>query len=229
MILNRSIVIQRLIDKYGFKTYLEIGVDAGKNFFPIKAARKIAVDPGFRFGWLKKLVKAIRYPQNFRAAYYKMESDLFFETAVTKALHNKPLDLCLVDGMHEYAFALRDVENSLKYLSDGGVIIMHDCNPLSKEASYSWEQWQTNKCAGSWNGDVWKVILHLRSTRQDINVFVLDCDHGLGIITKGKQEKPLPFTPAQIAAMTYEELAANREAWLNLKPAAYVYHYFSLE
>jgi hypothetical protein len=69
--------------------------------------------------------------------------------------------------------------------------------------------------------------MHLRSTRDDINVFVLDCDHGLGIVTKGKQEKSLPFTPAQIEKLTYEELAANREAWLNLKPAAYFYDYFT--
>ncbi len=229
--LNRSLIAQWLIDNYGFNTYMEIGVEYGKIFFPVKAKRKIAVDPMFKFEWKEKLKMAFKHPQNFNASYFQKESDRFFAEDAAKALRGKPLDICLVDGMHEYAFALRDVENCLKYLQDGGVIIMHDCNPLSREASFTFQEWVDNNHnnGGDWNGDVWKTIMHLRSNRQDINVFVLDCDHGLGIITKGKQEKPLSFTQAQIERLTYEEFAANRAEWLNLKPAAYFQEYFKLK
>ncbi|KAA2238509.1 class I SAM-dependent methyltransferase [Chitinophaga agrisoli] len=227
--LDRSIIAQWLIDNYGFNTYMEIGVEHGHIFFPVKAKRKIAVDPIFRFNWRQKLKMAFKYPQNFNASYFQKESDRFFAKYVTKALRGKPLDICLVDGMHEYAFALRDVENCLQYMPDNGVIIMHDCNPKSREASYTWKEYRDNNYSGDWNGDVWKTIMHLRSTRQDINVFVLDCDHGLGIITKGKQEKPLSFTPAQIEQLTYEEFAANRQEWLNMKPESYFHEYFKVK
>ena len=226
MTTNRSIITQALIDKYGFKTYLEIGVESGKNFFPVKAGRKIAVDPFLKFGALKQFFKAIQYPANFNASYFRLESDRFFAEKADKALQNTLLDICLVDGMHEYAYALRDVENCLDRLAGNGVIIMHDCNPQTKEAGYTWAQWDANKCQGFWNGDVWKSVIHLRSLRKDINVFVLDADHGLGIVTRGTPENPLSFTPAQIEALTYEEFAANRQEWLNLKPAEYFNEYF---
>jgi hypothetical protein len=228
MTINRSTITQSLIDKYGFKTYLEIGVESGKNFFPIKAGRKIAVDPYLKFSPLKQFFKAIQYPANMNASYFRMESDRFFTEKADKVLQSTPLDICLVDGMHEYAYALRDTENCLNRLAANGVIIMHDCNPQTPEASYTWAQWNEHQCQGFWNGDVWKSIMHLRSLHRDINVFVLDADHGLGIVTRGAPENPLSFTQEQIERFTYADLAANRQEWLNLKPAEYFKEYFKM-
>lgn len=131
--------------------------------------------------------------------------------------------------MHVYAYALRDVENTLNYLSDNGVIIMHDCNPATKEAGGTYEEWNAAGSSGQWNGDVWKAIVHLRSLRKDIDVFVLDCDYGLGIITKRKPENNLSFSPGQIQSFTYEDFNANRAQWINLKRADYCYEYFKLK
>ena len=105
---------------------------------------------------------------------------------------------------------------------------MHDCNPLTKAAACSFQEWKDRDFAGTWNGDVWKVILHMQSLRDDVNAFVLDCDHGLGIITWGKPEHKLNFTKEQINALTYEEFEAHRKEWLNLKPANYANEYFKL-
>ncbi|MBS1563021.1 MAG: class I SAM-dependent methyltransferase, partial [Bacteroidetes bacterium] len=116
---------------------------------------------------------------------------------------------------------------TLKYLSDDGVIIMHDCNPQTKEEAGTLEEWR-KRGSGQWNGDVWKTILHLRSQRKDINVFVLDCDHGLGIVTKGKPESTPGFSEKEIIGFTYEDLAAHRKEWLNLKPAGYFHEYFGV-
>jgi hypothetical protein len=188
--------------------------------------KKIAVDPAPRFGLSEKMKQSFRSSSPLTTSYYKTTSDAFFAEKAADKFRRAALDICLVDGMHTYKYALRDVENALQYLSDDGVIIMHDCNPQTAEAGCSFEDWQARGYLGEWNGDVWKVILHLRSMRNDINTFVLDCDHGLGIITKGKQEKPLSFTPAQIEKLTYNEMAARREELLNLKPADYFYEYF---
>ena len=72
-----------------------------------------------------------------------------------------------------------------------------------------------------WCGDVWKAIVYLRSVYEDLNVFVLDCDMGIGIVTRGKMENKLPYTPDEIKKLTFEDLEADRARLLNLKSPAY--------
>jgi len=78
-----------------------------------------------------------------------------------------------------------------------------------------------------WSGDVWKTITHLRSTPQDLNIFVLDCDSGVGIITRGAPEDTLDFTTETIESLAYEDLVNNREKILNLKPPEYLHQFLS--
>src|ERR1700694_3356843 len=225
---NRLYFIERLIQERKFKNYLEIGVFLGKVFFFVPAPKKVAVDPEFRFGAYRKIKRIFKKFNNLWARFYEKTSDDFFAQVAPALYRNEHLDLCLVDGMHEYHFALRDVENALKYLQSGGVIIMHDCNPQTPEQAMSFEQWKAINYQSNWNGDVWKSIVHLRSMRDDINVFVLDCDHGLGVVTIGKPESKLDFTPAQIEGLSYEQLAQNRKEWLNLKEPSYFFEYFGI-
>jgi hypothetical protein len=230
MELQRKEVIQSLIDNRGFRRYLEIGVYVGRNFFQIRAKDKVAVDPAFYYSWFKRIKKSFSKSNftNASSKSYKLKSDEFF-TSVAPAMYKaKDLDICLVDGMHEYDYALRDVENALQYLQKNGVIVMHDCNPQTAEAAVSFQDWKKRDYYGFWNGDVWKSILHLRSTRNDINVFVLDTDHGLGVVTFGQQEKQLSFTPEQIRGLSYADLEKNRKEWLNLKDPSYFYDYFKV-
>jgi hypothetical protein len=209
------------------RNYLEIGVCNGHVFFRVSSTYKLAVDPAFTFDTARKIGKTIVNPYNLFNRYFSKTSDAFFAEDAPQRFAKKPLQLALVDGLHEYAFALRDVENALKYLSDDGVIIMHDCNPQSKEEAGTLQEWR-ERGSGQWNGDVWKALLHLRSLRNDINVFVLDCDQGLGIVTKGKPESTLPFSADAISKLMYEQLSENRKEWLNLKPADYFYTYFGV-
>lgn len=227
--MDRVKLIQSLMKQKGLKNYLEIGVFNGHVFFRVKSTFKIAVDPEFKFDVLRKIGKTIINPYNLFNKYYSKTSDDFFEQDAPGLFAKNKIDIALVDGMHEYAYALRDVENILNYLNDDGVIIMHDCNPANKEAARTHEEWKEKGMTGQWNGDVWKAIVHLRSLRKDIDVFVLDCDYGLGIITKRKPENNLNFSPLQIGSFTYEEFNANRGQWINLKRADYGYEYFKLE
>lgn len=230
MQLDRKQVIQNLIDAKGFKVYLEIGVFLGKLFFDISAKYKIAVDPNVKFSRFKLLKRSFKYKNNTNlfARSFKLASDDFFAKKASSIFKRKPVDICLVDGMHEYRFALRDVENTLKYLRHDGVVIMHDCNPVTKQAASNFEDWNRRGFKDDWNGDVWKAILHLRSTRSDINVFVLNTDQGLGIITKGKPQNQLNFTGNEILNFTYEDLEKNRVEWLNLKEPSYFFEYFNI-
>ena len=229
MQLNRKEVVQQLIDAKGFENYLEIGVFLGHVFFAINAKNKIAVDPNKKYSWFKLFKRSLKYNfSNLSARSIKLTSDDFFAREAAAIYAKNPIDICLVDGMHEYGFALRDVENTLKYLQNGGVIVMHDCNPQSEASNASYEDWEKSGFAGMWNGDVWKTIVHLRSLRDDINVFVLDCDQGLGIVSFGKPESKLNFKEEEIKALSYQQLEQNRKEWLNLKEADYFYEYFNL-
>jgi Methyltransferase domain len=225
---ERKYLIQDMINKKKYATYLEIGVFLGGLFFPIKAKRKIAVDPHFVFGKVKRM-KAIRHNlSNFNSRYYEKSSDDFFRQNAERLFKSKPIDICFVDGMHEYEYALRDVENTLNYLQQDGVIIMHDCNPQTAEAAMSFEYYESKNHNMAWSGDVWKTILHLRSLRKDITVFVLDVDFGLGVVCKRQPEDTLPFTTEEIHNLTYNDLDKNRQQWLNLKSMEYYYRFFNL-
>jgi hypothetical protein len=227
--MDRLLILQTLMKQKRLNNYLEIGVFNGHIFFKVKSNFKIAVDPDFRFDFIRKTGKVLLNPYNVYNNYIQKTSDDFFAQDAPRLLSKKKLDIALIDGMHEYAFALRDVENTLRYMNDDAIIIMHDCNPQTKESACSFAEWKSKEFAGVWNGDVWKVIVHLRSLRNDVTAFVLDCDHGLGIITKKKSQDMLPFKQHDIDNFTYEDFNNNRQQWLNLKPENYFYDFFGVK
>lgn len=226
--MDRITLINELMAKKKLHNYLEIGVFNGRVFFRVKSTFKIAVDPAFAFDSFRKIGKFFINPYNLFNQYIEKKSDDFFAKDAVHLFASRQCNLSLIDGMHEYDFALRDVENTLKYLSDDGVIIMHDCNPVTKEEACTFEEWKGRNFKGQWNGDVWKTIMHLRTFRNDIDVFVLDCDQGLGIVTKRKPQNRLSYSQDDINRFTYEDFDKNRSNWLNLKPASYYKEYFSL-
>lgn len=227
--MNRTEVIQRIINKKKACSYLEIGVYNGKNFFKIKAWKKIAVDPHFQFEKRKRFKWILKNFYNIGAKYHETTSDNYF--ANTK--FSKPFDVIFIDGLHTYAQSLNDVMNSLNILADNGVIIMHDCNPPHNAAAFPAHSLEHAGSlnlpgwTGEWCGDVWKSICYLRSLKNDINVFVLDCDFGLGIITKGHSAPSLNLTEKEITAMNYQDLEKDRKTFLNLKSTSYFSEFLS--
>lgn len=230
--MNRALIIQEFINSNKNKniTYLEIGVLSGDAFFRIRAKNKIAVDPVFSFSGWKRFRYMVKNPSNLNNRFFRMESDFFFEKHGYELAKNG-IDFSFVDGLHTYAQSLRDTLNCLKYLNHGGAVLLHDCNPTSEIAARPTDCLAELKkdpaYQGAWNGDVWKTIAFLRSTRNDLRVFVLDADFGVGVVVKGKPEGRLSYSAEQIAAMRYEDLAARREEILNLKPVDYLYRFLA--
>ena len=100
--LIRTDVINHLIEKYKYKTYLEIGIaDRDLNFNQIKAPFKIDVDPRCD-------------------CEYKMTSDDFFKQ------NGKTFNIIFIDGLHVEEQVTKDILNSLEALSFGGTIVVHD-------------------------------------------------------------------------------------------------------
>jgi len=225
--MNRIDVIQKIIDRKKARTYLEIGVRAGDAFLKIKARNKYGVDPCFAISPWKKFRYYFKNPYNVFNRYFAVTSDVFFVREKV-LLSRQGLDVVFIDGLHTFEQSLKDVLNSLSYLNPNGVIVLHDCNPTSAAAAMparSFEEIATLNppgFTGIWNGDVWKTIVYLRATRKDLNVFVLDCDFGLGIVTKAQAENTLGYSAETVRNLSYEDLSKNRQTMLNLKEAKFL-------
>lgn len=179
---NRSDIINTLVKHFDYTRYLEIGVRDNKNFNRIQTPYKIGVDPAGK-------------------CKYKMTSDDFFRQLKPETKY----DIVFIDGMHLEDYVLRDVENSLKHLSDNGSIVLHDCNPQKPEHATD-----KYKGYGTWNGTVYRAIVKLRMTREDLNICVVDADTGCGLIRRGSQK----LYPKH--HISFELLARDRVNVLNL-------------
>lgn len=150
---KRRHVINYIIKNRDYRSYLEIGIrDPAGNFDRIKCEYKIGIDPDLSI-----------------ECNYHMTSDRYFEV---EASDGKKFDLIFIDGLHEWEQVLRDVDNSLEHLSDGGTIVMHDCDPHSSKQDTT---------------TVWKAFSILRMTRPDLSMYVVDVNQGCGVVRKGEQ------------------------------------------
>jgi hypothetical protein len=224
--MNRTKVIQTIIHHNKKQVYLEIGVFRGSNFLKINANKKLGIDPKFRISRIKKFRYFLKNFSNLFNQYYAMTSDEFFAHA-SAFLKKDGIDIAFIDGLHTYQQSLTDVQNCLQYLNQAGIIVMHDCNPQSESDARLFSSiadaatLNTSGKEKEWCGDVWKTIVNLRSIRNDLQVFVLNCDRGLGIITRGTPENTLNYSLAALEQLTYQDLAKDRTKLLNLKGVEY--------
>lgn len=181
---SRLELLQWLADRPGCQRYLEIGCNRDKVFRAIHVASKVGVDPR-------------------RGGTHRMTSDEFFERST------EAFDLVFIDGLHEARQVLQDVGNALASLAPGGVIVLHDCNPLTEEA-----QRVPPAAKGVWNGDVWKAVVELR-TRTDLDVAVGAFDHGCGVVLRRPNGDRLEVDRG-LDELRWADLAQNRERWLRL-------------
>lgn len=162
--MNHLEVINKLIEKYNYKSYLEIGIYDGDNFSKVNIENKESNDiSSDKLVYVDKLT-------------YEMTSDEMF----SKMPLDKKYDIIFIDGMHDEQFVDRDIINSLKHLNKGGVICVHDVIPKNRRAQENYyDRGYIQK--DEWNGDVWKSITKLQD--QNIEFYTLrNYDYGLTII-----------------------------------------------
>jgi len=163
-VMQRFDIINAIIEKNNQNSYLEIGVcNPNECFDKINCEYKDSVDPGYE------------NPSN--PVKFKMTSDDFFNQLSKQIKY----DIIFIDGLHLSYQVKKDINNSLKHLSKGGYIIVHDCNPPS--LFHARENYLVNGVTHQWNGTVWKAIYEIRTHRKDLNVKVVDTDYGMGIIS----------------------------------------------
>jgi len=192
-------IINAVIEKHNFKNYLEIGVcNPDDCFNKVVCENKHGVDPG------------IEYEEN--PVDYKMTSDAFFYFLDVNE-DNRKYDVIFIDGLHKSYQVKKDIQNSLRYLSPNGYILLHDCNPPNIHMAR--EDYMVNGRYEPWNGTTWKAIYWARTRCVDLNVLTIDTDWGIGMI-RNNPNLNTPLVHNHNPFYEFNIMDANREEDLGL-------------
>lgn len=119
--------------------------------FQVKARAIVGVDPKPQFD-LREL--------SGHMTFFPMTSDKFF----SEEAKGLAFDLVFLDGLHEWRQTLRDLQNALRVLSPGGLIVIDDVAPTD-EFSADPDPSVVEKAReagvvdhGRWYGDVFKIL-----------------------------------------------------------------------
>ena len=181
---SRDQIIQETINRKEYKSYLEIGCDQNQVFSKIKIEKKIGVDPVF-------------------GGTIRDTSDNFFKK------NNIRFDIIFIDGLHEYDQVKKDINNSLSFLNDNGVIFLHDCMPRG----FIYQA--VPRARGVWNGDVWKNIVETR-TKIEIDTYVIHADQGIAMILKRSNKNLLKLNVNNFKKLKYKDFYYNYKKYLNV-------------
>ena len=171
------------------RTYLEIGVSRGESLeCVLPETQVLGIDPA------PKLVGPA--PANVRI-YRETSDDFFARYSPPAELGGQPVELAFIDGMHHFEYALRDFINVERCCSRASVILMHDCYPLDERTA------QREQVTGFWSGDIWRLMLLLRTHRPDLVVRTIATPPtGLGIVLN-------PDPASRVLAERRDELIAE--------------------
>ena len=195
--------IKDALSTYRDPTYLEIGVRSGESFRIAKAARKIGVDP-VRTEEMSRL----RPGEEF----FAMESDEFFADTCPRVLKPASVHVALIDGLHEFRQAARDLLHLEPYMRPDGIVFLDDFNPRTRERA-------SDTCAGGpWNGDVWKVAVFLSEARPDLQFWTVNADEGVGVVSgfHGQYAEDIAQAMNDCKLLDYTHLEDNRASLLHL-------------
>ena len=181
---SRYEIIQNTINRKKYKSYLEIGCDQDLLFSKINIDKKTGVDPN-------------------SGGTIRDTSDNFFKNNSDK------FDIIFIDGLHEYDQVKKDINNSIKFLNNGGVIYLHDCMPES------FIRQAVPRSSNVWNGDVWKNIVESR-TIKEIDTYVCFADQGIGVILKRPNKNLLKLNIKNFNNLKFQDYYYNYNYYLNI-------------
>jgi hypothetical protein len=141
------------------RTYLEIGVDAGRSLaLALPETLAIGVDPA----------PCLEVELQANARVLAESSDSFFaHHDVTGMFGGVGIDLAFVDGLHLFEQVLRDLANVGCHLAPGGCVVIHDTLPYNRVMV------QRRRTTEKWSGDVWKVVECLRRERPELSLVTI--------------------------------------------------------
>lgn len=224
VMVERAKVIQSILDMFTNPSYLEIGIDEGSTFRMLTAARKIGVDPNFKF-----------LPSNMMVGdrsieYVRATSDRYFAEICPP---HERFDLAFIDGLHTFEQTLRDLLNVLMRLTPRGVVVIDDILPNSYHASmpdlrvaflvrdYMARQHPALANDGTWMGDVFKLAFFIQSFVQPYSYATVAENHGQLIMWPRPRAGSAvgQHKMVQIAHLEFSDTLTQREVF-NVRPLA---------
>jgi tetratricopeptide (TPR) repeat protein len=192
------------------RTYVEIGIFAGASFrLAQPPTMALGIDPEPR----------IEAPPSPRHRIFRQTSDAFFAGHdLARELAGRPVELALIDGMHQFEFVLRDFLNLERHCTPDATILVHDCFPLDERSA------ARSRTTGFWSGDVWRALLALKTWRPDLRLHTVAAPPtGLGVIRNlDPASRVLADNLERICAefleVGYASIAERRREALNVVP-----------
>lgn len=192
MITHHTKLIQALIDKYGLKSYLEIGIfNPDHNFNKIKCEWKQGIEPD----------KSVNHIHVFCGT-----SDEYFATRA----HDFKIDIAFLDGDHTKEQIKKDFENSLRCLSDNGFIVIHDVLPENEAGTIVPRETKV------WWGTVYQFAMEVYKYRCQFVTY--NIDNGCMVVSKKQlswpgttyRDLPAPIEP------TWENFQQHKQRLLRI-------------
>ena len=218
-------------EKDGPLRYLEVGVHKGDTLKAVSSniqgveVIKEGVDPYGPFGEV-----------------HRMTSQIFF--AVNEAFWKKTYDVIFLDALHFSLILNQEIDESLKILNKNGVLILDDTMPKSeasgsieeaslvgfqKNVSYplfkeydpmdpeaSYKYFKDFPGYPEVNGDCWKSVARLRTTRPDLKVGSFRLGDGRGCTLAVWEPQTLLEEFIEPDQMDWSYFKANENAILNI-------------
>ena len=186
--MNHIEIINYLIKKYNYKTYLEIGVFMKECFNYIEIENKECCD-----------IKDWIGDNNIM---YLMTSDEMF----ARMPMNKKYDIIFIYVLHTEQQLDRDIINSLKHLNKDGLVLCHDTIGVNPKSVIEFIDLSYNGC---WNGSCFKSICKLNN--ENIEYYTVDNeDFGLTIIKYVDNPYNISIDKYK-SNQTYENLFVNND------------------
>lgn len=193
--MNHTDIINYLVEKNNFKSYLEIGVGNGENFNNINIQYKECCD-----------ITNEHLAYDISINYIMTSNEMFDNMHISKKF-----DLIFIDGLHLEKQVDKDIINSLKHLKKNGLILIHDILPGNEKGSINYFDVEYNSC---WSGTVYKSICKLNA--EDIEFYTVDDDDfGLAIIKYCEDPYKLNIDKYD-CNQTYSKLFKNNDNYINM-------------
>lgn len=200
--------MQALLDLYEAPRYLEIGVQTGKCFRAVRAARKVGVDPTFQFDWeaYEAETKGCSLPP--------LRSDTFFGEV---AGIDDVFDVIFLDGFHTAEQTLRDFNSAVMHLTPKGIVVIDDVVPTSYAASLpdpaaaARVREAAGEAGNSWMGDVYRLVFFIDSFHQAFSYRTVTDHHGQLIAWRASRPaaEVTPRAIADIGRLSYADSLAE--------------------
>lgn len=212
-VISRAEVLQGFLSCFENPSYLEVGVSRGGTFQKIRAQRKVAVDPEFKFD----VQEARKSSPN--AEFHAVPSDVFFGEIASPA---DRYDVIFIDGLHTAEQTLRDLLNAIQFLKPSGVIVVDDVVPNSYAASLSDIgaardlRRELKMDDASWMGDVYRLVFFAGTFLQQFRFrTTLDTRGGQMVLWRGQRPASdlSPRTIEEVGRLPYERVILDRAAF----------------